>query len=512
MRKFPWSVLCLAAYPVLALFEHNRSEQLPSTMLLPLLVSVAAAWFLWRFLAWIVRDATRATLVASLAIVLFFSYGHVFSLVVNKSLGGFVYGRQRYWLALWLLLFVAGGWRLLTSRRRLDGLSRGVGIASALLVVVLAVRIGWYEAAERVRIPELNATDDPEWTERRAVQPASDGRRRGAAKPDIYYFVFDRYANTRALDLAYDFDNRPFLDALRERGFYVADDSRCNYASTFVSLASTLNLTHLDAVQAAAAASSDRTVVYRMLEDYRVQRYLRSEGYRYYHLGSWWEPTRKNRLADENVVFGARFSEFTLNLLQTTLAAPFTSGRIDRRIVQRGRVLHKFAQMQRIAAEPGPKFVFMHMLIPHDPYVFEADGSMVSADVLARRDERGNYINQLLFTNSQILAMIDHILAVSSRPPVILLLADEGLKLPHVDGHRNVIEHDTVIMRMGILNAVLLPGYAGDDLSPTMTPVNLFRVVFNTYFGTRYPRLADRIYWFEDVNQPYRFVDVTDLY
>lgn len=504
MRKFPWSALLLAAYPTLALFAHNRSEQLPGAMLLPLVTSLAATWFLWRLLAWIVRDATRATLITSLAVVLFFSYGHVFSMVVNKSFGAFAFGRQRYWLALWLVVFVLGAWRLLTTRRNLEGLQRGVGIASGLLVLMLIAQIGWYEATGRVRISELSATDDPEWVAR---TPAQHGE-----TPDIYYFVFDRYANARALELAYGFDNRPFLGALRERGFYVAEDSRSNYASTFVSLASTLNLTHLDRITAEAAESSDRTVVYRMLEDYRVQRYLRSVGYRYLHLGGWWEPTRRNRLADDNVVFGARFSEFTINLLQTTYVAPFTSGRINRSVLQRGRVLHKFEQMRRIAADPGPKFVFMHMLIPHDPYVFEADGGVVSLDELAQRSERENYVNQLLFTNTQILAMIDHIIDVSPRPPVILLVADEGLKLPHIDGHLNSIDRDNVIMRTGILNAVLLPDHHGDELHPTMTPVNLFRIVFNTYFGTHYPLLDDRVYWFEDVNQPYRFVDVTDLY
>ena len=36
---------------------------------------------------------------------------------------------------------------------------------------------------------------------------------------------------------------------------------------------------------------------------------------------------------------------------------------------------------------------------------------------------------------------------------------------------------------------------AKKDLYPTITPINSFRVVFNSYFGTNYPLLEDQSYY-----------------
>ena len=43
----------------------------------------------------------------------------------------------------------------------------------------------------------------------------------------------------------------------------------------------------------------------------------------------------------------------------------------------------------------------------------------------------------------------------------------------------------------GILNAYYLPGIGQGDLYPTISPVNSFRVVFNQYFGGKFPLLPD---------------------
>ena len=44
-----------------------------------------------------------------------------------------------------------------------------------------------------------------------------------ASHPDVYYVILDGYARADALATHYGYDNEPFLDALRERGFVVAD-------------------------------------------------------------------------------------------------------------------------------------------------------------------------------------------------------------------------------------------------------------------------------------------------
>jgi hypothetical protein len=59
---------------------------------------------------------------------------------------------------------------------------------------------------------------------------------------------------------------------------------------------------------------------------------------------------------------------------------------------------------------------------------------------------------------------------------------------------------------MKILNAYYFPG-GNDDLYPTITPVNTFRLIFNKYFDQDYPLLEDKaLYSAYDI--PYNYVEV----
>src|SRR5207244_2209263 len=67
-------------------------------------------------------------------------------------------------------------------------------------------------------------------------------------RPDVYYIMLEEYAGERTLADQFGYDNRPFMDALSQLGFYVARDSTTNYPRTELSLASSLNMNYLDAL------------------------------------------------------------------------------------------------------------------------------------------------------------------------------------------------------------------------------------------------------------------------
>ena len=67
-------------------------------------------------------------------------------------------------------------------------------------------------------------------------------------QPDIYYIIFDSYARTDALAELYNYDNSSFEEALENRGFYVAKQSRSNYAHTAFSLSSSMNMIHINSL------------------------------------------------------------------------------------------------------------------------------------------------------------------------------------------------------------------------------------------------------------------------
>ena len=64
--------------------------------------------------------------------------------------------------------------------------------------------------------------------------------------------------------------------------------------------------------------------------------------------------------------------------------------------------------------------------------------------------------------------------------------------------------------RLRNLNAIYFPDpEKRNALLDDMTSVNTFRIVFNTYFGSDYEILEDKLYWGTN-HRPYNFKDVTE--
>ena len=174
----------------------------------------------------------------------------------------------------------------------------------------------------------------------------------------------------------------------------VPADSRGAYRATDFSLAAILNMQYLDNLtEEIGRVSDDRTPAHAMLAQHAVGRFLKEQGYRYYHIGAWFEATASIPIADENLSFDTT-SEFESVLRDTTIVpaieqlagvqTPETTFR-DR---HREGTLFAFRQLHRLATAPGPKFVFAHVLLPHDPYVFRADGSVIPEEDRSARRRR----------------------------------------------------------------------------------------------------------------------------
>lgn len=356
--------------------------------------------------------------------------------------------------------------------------------------------------------------------------PQSQGEVTGP-KRDIYYIVLDRYASADQLREVYDFENVDFVEALEAEGFFFPDPAYANYQRTAHSLASSLNLNYLDDLTAVLGENSgDWRPLYHLLEDTQIHRFLRPQGYRFLHFGSWWNPTRTNRTADENynwwaapeffrVYFGKSFVGFTGQL--------FGAYAFNTRQQQCDRVERKFAWLDEASRTEGPKFVFAHFLLPHPPFVFGRDGSCLDRRVVAGRSRQENYIAQVEFTNRLILDLVRSLKRNAPVEPIIIIQADEGpWPAPYAGNEIDGLGKDVSPVnwtkatdaelreKMGILHALYLPGSGSSLTYRDMTPVNTFRLVFNQYFGTALPLLPDRNYAYRDNDRLYSFMDVTE--
>ena len=111
----------------------------------------------------------------------------------------------------------------------------------------------------------------------------------------------------------------------------------------------------------------------------------------------------------------------------------------------------------------------------------------------------------MTFINQKLRDVITSILENSAVPPIIILQGDHG---PGAYYDMLELNDSCLAERYSILNAYYFPDGDYQLLYPEITPVNSFRVILDTYFGTDLDLLDDKNY-FAGWLSPYEFTDVT---
>jgi hypothetical protein len=510
VRRVPVHPLLFATFPVLFLFAKNAERVRIGKIALPLAVVLVATVVVTAVAALVFRDLHRGAFVGSGLALLGLSYGHLWTAIQDDSITGVVVGRDMFLLPLWMVLGVAVlvfAWRV-KSVREVTGICNAVATG---LLLVSAVNTSTAIASQSGHAFQAHIG------KRYEPIPAVHGR---ATHRDIFYLIFDRYGSVPVLKKYLAFDNTAFTDALRKRGFFVADRSVANYPKTGHALASSLNMDFLDDLaKGGGEKSEDWKPLYRTLVDPKVPRFLKSQGYRYAHIGSWYDPTASDPTAYVNYHYDKR-SEFTRVLLQTTIVQPIAKRvgflkELDGRQVAHNQILFELDSVLDASRLPGPTFTFAHILLPHEPFTFDAEGRYLDEDAQARRSYRELYIGQVRYANRRILRLMDELLDVpDSEKPIIVIQADEGpdKDLGDYGGSlRWTTAPGTALEeKLGILNAYYLPGPGDTGVYNSITPVNSFRKIFNHYFGTDLEILPDESYAYGNGKEPYRFSDITE--
>lgn len=325
--------------------------------------------------------------------------------------------------------------------------------------------------------------------------------------PDIIYIVPDRYGEADVLKREFGHDNSAFLAELGARGFYVERGARSNYAKTVASLASSMNMSSLDAVaEAATPQSADRAPLRRMIADNAVQEKLRAAGYRYEHLGSWWQETRHNPHSDVEFygvnTLWSSLSEFEHALLRTTPLAWIAThgGFVERNECERLKNQLDYLQQAR-RQDDAPLFLFAHLTLPHDPVTMDASGNCIEHVYYpgfgTRWDDyKAAYAGYVAFLNKRLLEIIDeNIAARGGRDLIFVVQADEGPypKRLHEDLEMNMhdFSDDEIREKFGIINAIYWDAEKYGAPYLTRTPANNWRIILSKISGEEIPLIED---------------------
>ena len=176
---------------------------------------------------------------------------------------------------------------------------------------------------------------------------------------------------------------------MRERGFFIATQSRSNYFFTIHSLSSSLNFDYLKNLKRYNPRQRipDSSWCRRLIQTNQAWQRLKSQGYRYFHFGpSGFPPTTHNPYADVNLS-PERLGDFPRMLLRTTVLGPaepvLTAADL------RQSILYVFDRLKEVPKAEEPTFSFVHFAIPHPPYVFDRERNAYSFAQLVIQGDTG---------------------------------------------------------------------------------------------------------------------------
>ena len=482
----PFYLFLLTIYPSLSLLALNIREVDPSVVARPLLVSLFLAFIFLLLNQLFTKNRRHAYIQTAFLLVLFFNYGHLIIFIREiervKQIGNWIHIPI---LTASLFVYLLVRWK----RELLHDQTIAINIISLILVIFPLVQISQYTLST-----QFNATP---------ISIDSRINLQTNTLPDIYYIIPDQYIRADTL-LQIGYDNSQFLDSLREIGFFVADCSISNYRRTALSLASSLNMDYLfNAIPNKGPKDDNAQAVYNALINNRVTNELKQLGYKTiafqsgYRWGEWrdadifFKPDNNLLLVKYLTPFENLFLESTILKIAKDLKwLPFLSNTYMKFGEHYKRVHFVLDTLPEVADLPGPKFVYAHIIIPHNPYVFLPDGSFnQEANTLSWTDTEG-YIKNLRFLNSALAPIVSQIIQKSESPPIIIIQADHGTAFFKND-------------RYYILNAYYLPGKNIEDIPSTISPVNTFRLIFNQYFGTDFPYRED-VGFHNDIGHPFK--------
>jgi hypothetical protein len=485
MKKQNWRnfyPILMGIYPAVGLVSVNISQMVFSDGMRSILVTIFFSLVSYAIFCWRIKDEHKAALLCALFMLFFFAYGHVYGALAGVKIFGVVVGRHRFVFPFWLMLFGTLGYWIYKLEKRLEPFSKILNTTSVILLVIPVIQIGVFEWQRN--LSETTAVNTSPASAEPGVQLSTQDQ-----LPDVYYIILDGYPRQDVLLQYHNFDNSDFINQLQSSGFYITFCSQSNYSMTDLSLASSLNMNYLEGLN-----PNIRDIhLTATIIDSKIRQFLKGMGYKIvsFESGIWFTEFRDADyyIYHDRPVISSFFdftqpSDFEYMYVRTTvlrLAEEFKAAWLDSlfknpRKEAYDRILFEFDQLKITPTLPTPKFVFIHIVAPHSPpFIFDANGNfMVSSAVDPALG------NDLLYINKRTLQAVHAIINKSLNPPIIIIQGDHGL--------------DTEVRNANLI-AYYFPNGGAKDLYPTITPVNSFRLVLNTYFGQDLPLLPDVSYY-----------------
>ena len=522
----------IAFFPIAAVYSVNIGLIKPEEFILPLILIVGCAILLFFCLKYILKNRKKAALIVSFALIIFFSFGHTYNVVNQVDIVGIDFGSNKILLPLFTILFGLGSFLIIKTKRTLENATSIVNTISMALLVVILIMVGIETFACDECLIERNTSwyfdffsdekiDFSSYFENHSFSISEHN-----TFPNVYYIILDGYPRNDVLKKHLDFDNSEFTNILRERGFDVAENSYANYSFSSPSISSTMNMNYLnfltdkfgeDSIDYNPLLGKD----FGLYPDNQVIKNFKLMEYKIIKIGSPATYLYELPLADLSLCY--KMIHWMDNRLLDAVGRTSMAGYFIERWSedqQREIILCSFEELPKISNYfEEPVFVWSHIMLPHFPLIFGPNGESITPGQSILTMNHPEYTNddwniktqfmhQIQFTNKKTIEFIDKILENEKRV-IIIIQSDHGSAF---DTNLQNPTEDDISQRLSNLNAIYFPDEKHREiLTDERTNVNTFRIVFNSYFGSNYDIVEDKIYWGFTTKKPFWVKDVTNV-
>lgn len=503
-KIFAYHPLLVALAPIISFYDHNKDIASSAYLIKPLLISLVVSAIVFFILNLFIKNHKKSALVVSSYIILFFlysSYAELFKFVDSKVDYNSLAIVVSIFLCLGILFLVA------KSNKNFDAISKYLNIFSLIIVLMPISSIGYYNysSSQNKNLPVL------------LEEGKNEEENTTLNKPDIYYIILDGYARQDVLKELYNYDNSDFTNWLKNQGFFVAEKSTSNYIQTYLSMTSSLNIDYLDKLTKIELDSTDRKWLKEKLKNNYVYDFLKAKNYTFVGVPPTWTGNYDNVKADIEVKHKFKNNDFDILIINSTPLRIF----INKESILKDykeKIEFTFNELQKISLLEQNTFIYAHFLMPHPPFVFYKNGDLKNdigcgkdgnhyfQDCPGEKNYKQGYIDQLQYTNTKVKETVEYILENSKEEPIIILQSDHG---PGSMLDWESLEKTNLNERFPILNAYYVPTTTKELLSEDVTPINSFRIIFNSVFNNDFEILGNKHY-FSTWTKPYKFIEVSD--
>jgi len=497
--------LLFSIYPVLFIYSYNVEIVKLQQLVFPLLFVGFFALILFCFFKLILKDNAKASFTSTLFIIIFMNYD-LFYKVFN------CYFNLRHWHIMPLLLFIFGHliffMDIINKKINLENINKVLCIAISFLILFNLFTL--FPAEIQKHTKTLKETEN---------LLINYNNLCSNNYPDIYLLILDEYARLDTIKKEWRYQNDDFVKFLKEKEFFIAENSSFRYAGTLWNMSSLLNLNYItepveqhDFLEYAYNSQNSKgSEIYdklnkispskriNLINNNLLVRYLKERGYQiivlegisqYYstfnieNADITFSYQNTNKVSDESKFIFFNIDAFNMELLKKTMIFPFE---MFVKISETGDINYDGTKYifnylkSEVYNNKSPKFIYAHIMCPHPPFVFDKEGNYNYQPT----NVFNAYLEQYIFVTEEVKKSIEEILDRSTSKPIIIIQSDHGPRHHHIN-----IKDPTESFKA--FNAIYFPNKDYKTLHDSIAPVNTLRVMLNQYFNENFEMLEEK--------------------